>query len=125
LDCHTDGADIAVLTRLNVARLGGMSMASNSTTAHNILVSDQPELVGVLRQKFYFNRHSEQVPDEEPTYPNPINDEAWIKLFGKGNRNRMISARQMAVAPRLRRSLLRWIRSIASCGATQWCTRWI
>lgn len=101
LDFHTDGADIAVLTCFNAARSGGMSMVSSSITAHNILVEDHPKLAEILHQPFHFSRQAEQAPDEGPSYPNPIYDEADGRLFSKWNRNRMTSAQKIAGVPAL------------------------
>jgi hypothetical protein len=101
LDFHTDGADIAVLTCFNAARAGGMSMVSSSVTAHNMLVSEQPSLAATLHVPFHFSRQAEQAPDEGPTYPNPVYDEADGRLFSKWNRNRVISAQKIADVPPL------------------------
>ena len=88
LDFHTDGADIAVLTCFNAAKSGGMSMVSSSVAAHNVLVAERPDLADVLHAPFHFSRQAEQAPDEGPSYPNPIYDEADGRLFSKWNRNR-------------------------------------
>jgi hypothetical protein len=101
LDFHTDGADVAVLTCFNAARAGGMSMVSSSVTAHDVLVAERPELAEVLHAPFHFSRQAEQAPDEAPSYPNPIYDEADGRLFSKWNRNRMTSAQRIAGVPAL------------------------
>ena len=77
LDFHTDGADVVLLSCYNVARSGGMSMVTSSVTAHNVMVSECPELAEVLHQDFYFSRQAEQAPDEGPRYPNPVFGSTW------------------------------------------------
>ena len=101
LDFHTDGADLAVLTCFNAAKAGGMSMVSSSVTAHNVLVAERPDLAAVLHTPFHFSRQAEQAPDEGPSYPNPIYDEADGRLFSKWNRNRMNSAQKIEGVPAL------------------------
>jgi alpha-ketoglutarate-dependent taurine dioxygenase len=101
LDFHTDGADLAILTCFNTARAGGMSMVSSSITAHSLLASERPDLAEALHSAFHFSRQAEQAPDEGPSYPNPIYDEADGLLFSKWNRNRMTSAQKIAGVPPL------------------------
>jgi hypothetical protein len=101
LDFHTDGADLAILTCFNTARAGGMSMVSSSITAHSLIASERPDLAEALHSAFHFSRQAEQAPDEGPSYPNPIYDEADGLLFSKWNRNRMTSAQKIAGVPPL------------------------
>jgi hypothetical protein len=92
LDFHTDSADIVLLTCYNVARSGGMSLVSSSVTAHEMLVTERPDLAELLHQPHFFSRQQEQAPDEAPFYANPIYDERDGLLFSKWNRNRLRSA---------------------------------
>jgi hypothetical protein len=101
LDFHTDGADLAVLTCFNTAQTGGMSMISSSVTAHSLILAERPDLATMLHTPFHFSRQAEQAPDEAPSYPNPIYDEADGKLFSKWNRNRMTSAQRIEGVPPL------------------------
>jgi hypothetical protein len=101
LDFHTDGADLAVLTCFNAARAGGMSMVSSSVAAHSLIVSERPDLAEALHTSYYFSRQAEQAPDEGPSYPNPVYDEADGLLFSKWNRNRMVSAQKIEGVPPL------------------------
>ncbi len=64
-------------------------------------VAERTALAGGLRVPFHFSRQPEQAPDEAPSYPNPIHDEANGRLFSQWNRNRMISAQQIAGVPPL------------------------
>ena len=101
LDFHTDGADLAVLTCFNTARAGGMSMVSSSVAAHSLVFAERPDLAEVLHAPFHFSRQAEQAPDEGPSYPNPVYDEADGSLFSKWNRNRMTSAQKIEGVPPL------------------------
>lgn len=78
-----------------------MSMVSSSVAAHRILLEERPDLAAALHAPFHFSRQAEQAPDETPSYPNPIFDEADGRLFSKWNRNRMNSAQRMEGVPRL------------------------
>jgi alpha-ketoglutarate-dependent taurine dioxygenase len=101
LDFHTDSADVVLLTCYNVARSGGQSLVSSSVAAHDILVSERPDLAELLHQPYYFSRQQEQAPDEPPYYPNPVFDEKDGLLFSKWNRNRLTSAQAIDGVPAL------------------------
>jgi hypothetical protein len=101
LDFHTDSADIVLLTCYNVARSGGMSMVSSSVTAHEVMVTERPDLAELLHQPYYFSRQQEQAPDEGSFYPNPVYDEGDGLLFSKWNRNRLRSAQAIDGVPPL------------------------
>ena len=101
LDFHTDSADIVLLTCYNVARSGGMSMVSSSVTAHEVMLSERPDLAELLSQPHYFSRQQEQAPDEAAFYPNPIYDQRDGLLFSKWNRNRLRSAQAIEGVPEL------------------------
>ena len=101
LDFHTDSADIVLLTCYNTAKSGGQSMVSSSVAAHNVMASERPDLVELLRQPLYFSRQQEQAPDEAPFYPNPVWDEAEGILCSKWNRNRVTSAQVIEGVPAL------------------------
>ena len=101
LDFHTDSADVVALTTYNKAASGGMSIVTSSIAAYQRMAEKYPGLVDYLRQPIHFSRQQEQAPDEAPSYPNPIFDEAGGALFSKWNRNRMESAQKLAGVPRL------------------------
>jgi hypothetical protein len=101
LDFHTDSADIVLLTCYNVAKSGGMSMVSSSVTAHEVMLTERPDLVELLHEPHYFSRQQEQAADEDPFYPNPIYDERDGLLFSKWNRNRLRSAQAIEGVPPL------------------------
>jgi hypothetical protein len=101
LDFHTDSADVVALTTYNKAASGGMSIVTSSLAAYERMGEEHPDLVDFLRQPIHFSRQQEQAPDEAPSYPNPIFDEADGALFSKWNRNRMESAQKLEGVPRL------------------------
>ena len=49
----------------------------------------------------HFSRQGEQAPDEAPSYPHPIFDEADGLLFSKWNWNRVTSAQKLEDVPRM------------------------
>lgn len=101
LDFHTDSADMVALSCYNTATAGGMSITTSSLAAYARMQQEYPVLVEWLRRPVHFSRQGEQAPDEAPTYPHPIFDEADGKLFSKWNVNRVTSAQQLAGVPKL------------------------
>lgn len=101
LDFHTDSADIVALACYNRAASGGQSLVSSSPAAHAVMAAEHPDLVDLLHEPVHFSRQGEQAPDEEPSYPHPIFDEAGGKLFSKWNRNRVTSAQKLEGPPRI------------------------
>ncbi len=101
LDFHTDSADVVALSCYNKAAAGGMSITTSSIAAYQAMRAEHPELVEYLHQPIHFSRQGEQAPDEAASYPHPIFDERGGKLFSKWNRNRVNSAQQLDVVPKL------------------------
>ena len=101
LDFHTDSTDIVVLSCYNKAPEGGMSLTSSSIRAFALMQERHPALAEYLLQPIHFSRQGEQAPDEAPSYPHPIFDEAGGKLFSKWNRNRVTSAQKLEGVPRI------------------------
>ena len=101
LDFHTDSADIVVLSCYNKAASGGMSITTSSLAAYGRMQQEQPEQVAWLHRPIHFSRQGEQAPDEAPSYPHPVFDEAGGKLYSKWNVNRVTSAQKLDGVPRL------------------------
>jgi len=101
LDFHVDGADIATLGCYNKARSGGQSMITSTLSAFAALEADRPDLAKVAHETFYFSRQNEEAPDEGPFYGQPLIDYCEGRLFGKWNRNRILSAQRIDAVPRL------------------------
>lgn len=101
LDFHTDGSDVVALSCYNRAREGGMSMASSSVRAHNIILAERPDVIETLYEPFWFSRQAEEAPDETKFYPNPVFDERDGAFCSKWNRNRINMAQLMEGVPQL------------------------
>ncbi|MCA8926891.1 MAG: TauD/TfdA family dioxygenase [Alphaproteobacteria bacterium] len=101
LDFHVDGSDLVTLACYNKARVGGQSMITSTIAAWNALVAERPDLAEVARQPFQFSRQNEQAPDEGPYYGQPLVDFCEGRLFGKWNRNRVLSAQRIEGVPPL------------------------
>ncbi|MGQ0750469.1 MAG: TauD/TfdA family dioxygenase, partial [Betaproteobacteria bacterium] len=101
LDFHTDSADIVALSCYNKAASGGMSITTSSLAAYETMKREHPALVDWLHQPVHFSRQGEEAPDEAPSYPHPIFDEADGKRFSKWNWNRVNSAQKLDGVPRI------------------------
>ena len=101
LDFHTDSTDVVFLSCYNKAVEGGMSITTSSLAAHEAMSREFPELAHYLHEPVHFSRQGEEAPDEAPSYPHPIFDEAGGKLFSKWNRNRVTSAQKLPGVPRI------------------------
>ena len=101
LDFHTDSADIVALSCYNKAASGGMSITTSSLAAYGRMRQEYPEMVEWLHRPIHFSRQGEQAPNEAPSYPHPVFDEAGGKLFSKWNVNRVNSAQKLEGVPRL------------------------
>jgi hypothetical protein len=65
------------------------------------MADEHPKLVEWLHRPVHFSRQGEEAPDEAPSYPHPIFDEAGGLLFSKWNRNRVTSAQKLEGVPHL------------------------
>jgi hypothetical protein len=101
LDFHTDSADTVFLSCYNKAESGGMSITTSSLEAYRRMREEYPQLIEWLHRPVHFSRQGEEAPDEAPSYPHPIFDEADGALFSKWNRNRVTSAQKLAAVPKL------------------------
>jgi hypothetical protein len=101
LDFHTDSADMVALSCYNKAAAGGMSITTSSPAAYSRMKERFPELAEWLHHAVHFSRQGEEAPDEAPSYPHPIFDEAGGKLFSKWNWNRVTSAQKLAGVPKI------------------------
>lgn len=101
LDFHTDSADVVVLACYNRAAAGGMSITTSSPAAYRRMQAEHPGLVDWLHRPVHFSRQGEEAPDEAPSYPHPIFEQAGGRLYSKWNWNRVNSAQQLDGVPRL------------------------
>ena len=71
-DFHCDGSDLVGLLCLKTARTGGESKIVSSMAVYNEMMARRPDLVGVLRQPFAWDRNDEQSPGEDPFFSLPV-----------------------------------------------------
>ena len=74
---HTDNSyglppNYVSLFCLREAMEGGISGLISFYTAHNILLKECPDLLSRLYESFYFERHREHAPDDNPVSVKPI-----------------------------------------------------
>jgi hypothetical protein len=72
LEFHTDVVDIVGLLCLRAAKEGGYSLIVSSTTIHNEMLRETPQLLGLLYGNFLFDRRGEEVAGERPYFISPI-----------------------------------------------------
>ena len=101
LDFHVDSADLVTLACYNKAKSGGQSMITSSLAARRILIEERPDLAEFAHGDFCFSRQNEQAEDEAPFYAQPLFDVADGRVFGKWNRNRVLSAQKIDGVPKL------------------------
>lgn len=72
LGFHTDPCDYVALLCLRTAQSGGASRIVSSIALYNEMLTRRPDLVAQLTADFYFTRHGEVAPGEEPFYRMPV-----------------------------------------------------
>jgi hypothetical protein len=69
---HSDSTDFVGLLCLQGAASGGESRVASSVTVYNRMLSECPELAQSLIFDFYYTRHGEHNPGENPWYRQPV-----------------------------------------------------
>ena len=69
---HTDPCDFVALLCLKTARSGGDSRIVSSPALFNEMMARRPDLAIELTRDFYFTRHGEIPPGEDPFYKMPV-----------------------------------------------------
>lgn len=69
---HTDPCDFVALMCLKTARSGGESRVVSSPNLYNEMLRRRPDLAEELTKDFYFTRHGEIPPGEDPFYKMPV-----------------------------------------------------
>jgi hypothetical protein len=72
LEFHTDIVDIVGLMCLRAAKEGGYSLIVSSTTIHNEMLRQSPQLLGLLYGNFLFDRRGEETEGERPYFVSPV-----------------------------------------------------
>lgn len=101
LPYHNDAMDIVGLLCVHPARVGGTSRIVSSTTLHNILLQQRPDLLQLAYQDFCFDRRGEAPEGKLPYYRGPLFARFGGQLFGRYNRVYIESAQRFADVPRL------------------------
>ncbi len=78
---HCDGSDLVGLMCLDPGVTGGESMIANAVTAHNLLVSSDPDLAEVLYEGLPYDFRGEQRKGGAPFYFVPAFSEHHGRLF--------------------------------------------
>ena len=69
---HTDPCDFVALLCLKTARSGGESRIVSSPALFNEMMARRPDLAMELTRDFYFTRHGQIPPGEDPFYKMPV-----------------------------------------------------
>jgi hypothetical protein len=69
---HTDSTDFVGLLCLQTAKSGGQSRVASSVTLYNRMLAERPDLADALNFDFYYTRHGENNPGEDPWYRQPV-----------------------------------------------------
>tara|TARA_Y100001936_G_scaffold181691_1_gene178788 strand:- start:280 stop:1332 length:1053 start_codon:yes stop_codon:yes gene_type:complete len=81
---HSDPCDMVALLCLKQSASGGESRVASSITLYNEMLKIRPDLVEDLCKDFYWSKHGEHSPDEEPWYKSPVFNFKDGKFSGKG-----------------------------------------
>lgn len=96
---HTDQCDYAALLCLQTAKSGGESRVASSITLYNRMLERRPDLVAELTSDFYWDRHGEIPPGEEPWYKNPVFNFERGYFSGRGISNTILKAQRLPGVP--------------------------
>lgn len=69
---HTDGACLTGLLCLGESAEGGLSVLTSSSTVHNAVLQERPDLHAVLAKGFHHHRRGQHAPGENRVSPGPI-----------------------------------------------------
>ncbi len=72
MDYHCDQCDIVGLLCIREAKQGGISKLTSSVAMYNTLLKEDPRLVEVLCEPFYWTKHGEHAAGELPYYKSPV-----------------------------------------------------
>jgi hypothetical protein len=72
LGFHSDGSDLVGLLCIRQGRSGGENRLVATATIYNEILRRRPELIDLLYEPFYWDRHEEQAEGELPYFALPI-----------------------------------------------------
>ena len=86
MNFHSDSCDYVGLLCLKTSKSGGASRIASSITIYNALLERRPDLAQVLTEDFYWTKHDEVNPGEEPFYKAPmfVFHEGYLNIRGPG-----------------------------------------
>lgn len=96
---HTDQCDYVALLCMQTAKSGGLSRVASSITLYNRMLELRPDLVAELTSDFYWDRHGEIPPGEEPWYKNPVFNFEQGYFSGRGISNTILKAQRLPGVP--------------------------
>lgn len=99
LDFHVDSSDVVALLCRQAARIGGASAIIASTTIHDRLAVEHPDLLAVLYEPFWFDRRSGDGP--ESFYQSPVFSRRNDRIALRYGRSYIESAGRGATVPEL------------------------
>jgi len=81
---HADPCDMVALLCVNTAKSGGESRVASSVTLYNEMLKRRPELVADLCEDFFWTKHGEFSPGEDPWYKLPVFSFTGDRFSAKG-----------------------------------------
>lgn len=72
LTYHCDASDATALFCLSPAKKGGLSKIVSSSSIHNQIQKERPDLLDVLYKPYYWGRQGNELPGQNPYYTQPI-----------------------------------------------------
>ena len=96
---HTDPCDFVSLMCLRTAQSGGESRVVSSINIYNEMLRRRPDLVHELTQDFYWTRHGEVAPGEEPFYRMPVFSFVDGYFSGRGISSHILKAQSLPGVP--------------------------
>jgi hypothetical protein len=72
LSFHTDRADVVGFLCLRQAREGGENEIASSMAVYNEILARRPDLLAILREPFYYLRHTVDTANERPWCRQPV-----------------------------------------------------
>ena len=101
MDYHCDQCDIVGLICIRASKSGGVSKVASSVAMYNALVQKHPEYAAILAQPFYWTKHGEFSPGEQPYYNSPVFNFFDGKLSTSFGPKHIIKGHDLADAPPL------------------------
>jgi hypothetical protein len=99
LGFHTDPCDFVALMCLRTAQSGGESRTVSSVHLYNEMLRRRPDLVAELTADFYWTRHGEIAPGEEPFYRMPVFSFVEGYFSGRGISTHIMKAQRLPGVP--------------------------